>query len=334
MLDTGSVTNAPLVEADGLGRNFPQRHGLLGRARDVWAVRDVTLSIAAGETVGVVGESGCGKSTLGRMMMGLDRPTLGEARFDGRDLSTLSAAERRQLSRRMQMVFQDPFGSLDPRRSVGAQIADGLRIHKLVPTAAVGAELHRLLDLVGLPRSAVDRRPHEFSGGQRQRIAVARALSTRPDFIVADEPVSALDVSIQAQVVNLLADLRQDLNLAMLFISHDLHVVRHLCTRIVVMYLGRIVEEGPADQVFARPAHPYTRALLTSTPSLHPKTDEGAHHILPGELPSPANPPSGCPFRTRCPVAEEACALEVPDFRKIGEGWKAACIKPDREGAA
>ncbi len=317
----------PLVEARGLGRNFPMRQGLLGRPRDIWAVRDVSLTIARGETVGVVGESGCGKSTLGRMMLGLDAPTLGEMRFEGRDLANLTAVEKRGLTRRMQMVFQDPFGSLDPRRTVGAQVGDGLRIHQIVPRTEAKTEIARLLEQVGLPATAADRRPHEFSGGQRQRIAVARALSTRPDYIVADEPVSALDVSIQAQVVNLLMDLRRDLDLAMLFISHDLHVVRHLCTRIVVMYLGRIVEEGPADQVFGRPAHPYTRALLSSTPSLHPRKDNSAHGVLPGELPSPANPPSGCPFRTRCPVAEDQCAQAVPTFRDMGPGWKAACIK-------
>ena len=333
MFDLGT-SPAPLVEAQALGRNFPQRQGLLGRARDIWAVRDVTLAIARGETVGVVGESGCGKSTLGRMMMGLDAPTTGAVHFDGRDLDAVRGPDRRRLARRMQMVFQDPFGSLDPRRSVGAQVGDGLRIHGIVPPADIGAEVARLLDQVGLPASAASRRPHEFSGGQRQRVAVARALSTRPDFIVADEPVSALDVSIQAQVVNLLMDLRRDLDLAMLFISHDLHVVRHLCTRIVVMYLGRIVEEGPAAQVFGTPAHPYTRALLTATPSLQPRRREAGFDVLPGELPSPANPPSGCPFRTRCPLAEAACAEAVPEFREIGPGWQAACIKARPESVA
>ncbi|MBU2961345.1 ATP-binding cassette domain-containing protein [Citreicella sp. C3M06] len=323
---THHTPNAPLIEASHLGRNFPQRQGLLGRARDVWAVNDVSLSVAKGETVGVVGESGCGKSTLGRILMGLDAPSRGGVRFDGRDLATLSGAERRKLSRRMQMVFQDPFGSLDPRRTIGAQIADGLITHAIVPRAEVNAEVARLLEQVGLPAGAAARRPHEFSGGQRQRIAVARALSTRPDFIVADEPVSALDVSIQAQVVNLLMDLRRDLDLAMLFISHDLHVVRHLCTRIVVIYLGRIVEEGPAEQVFGSPAHPYTRALLAATPSLHPRADS-ADGVLPGDLPSPVNPPSGCAFRTRCPLAEEACARAVPPLTSVGTGWNAACIK-------
>ncbi|MFP7673463.1 ABC transporter ATP-binding protein [Marivita sp. S0852] len=316
-----------LVQARGLGRNFPMRKGLLGRPRDVWAVRDVDLSISKGETVGVVGESGCGKSTLGRIMMGLDAPTTGTVAFDGRELSTVQGADRRRLARRMQMVFQDPFGSLDPRRSVGAQLADGLRIHNIVPRTEIAAEVVRLTEQVGLSRDAIHRRPHEFSGGQRQRIAVARALATRPDFIVADEPVSALDVSIQAQVVNLLMDLRSDLDLAMLFISHDLHVVRHLCNRIVVMYLGRIVEEGPAALVFGTPAHPYTRALLESTPSLKPRETSLEDRVLPGELPSPMNPPSGCPFRTRCPIAEAACAQDVPPLASQGPNWRVACIK-------
>jgi len=317
----------PLVSARALGRNFPQRQGLFGRPQDVWAVRDVDLTINKGETVGVVGESGCGKSTLGRMLMGLERPSTGTVEFDGHDLVSVTGGERRRLARRMQMVFQDPFGSLDPRRCVGAQIADGLRIHAIVARDGIDAEVNRLVEQVGLSRDAVKRRPHEFSGGQRQRIAVARALATRPDFIVADEPVSALDVSIQAQVVNLLADLRRDLDLAMLFISHDLHVVRHLCTRIVVMYLGRIVEEGPAAQVFGTPAHPYTRALLEASPSLRPRARALADRVLPGELPSPSNSPSGCPFRTRCPLAEEACATAVPPLAPQGEGWRAACIK-------
>ena len=319
---------AALVEAEGVGRNFPAREGLFGRARDVWAVRDAALVIRRGETVGVVGESGCGKSTLGRMLLGLETPTTGRIRFDGRDLADVEGGDRRRLARRMQMIFQDPFASLDPRRSVGAQIADGLRAHAVVPRGEVRAEVARLLEEVGLDRDAAPRRPHEFSGGQRQRVAVARALAPRPDFVVADEPVSALDVSIQAQVVNLLMDLRRDRDLAMLFISHDLHIVRHLCDRIVVMYLGRIVEEGPARRVFDTPAHPYTRALLSSTPSLHPRRDAAGDGVLPGELPSPADPPSGCSFRTRCPLAEDACARALPAFvPQDAPGWHAACIK-------
>ncbi len=325
---------APLVTADGIGRNYPTRTGLLGRSHDVWAVRDVTLALARGETVGVVGESGCGKSTLGRMMLGLEAPSRGRVAFDGRDLAALRGAERRSLARRMQMVFQDPFGSLDPRRPIGAQVADGLRTHRIVPSAEVRGEVSRLLEEVGLSADAARRKPHEFSGGQRQRVAVARALATRPDFMVADEPVSALDVSIQAQVVNLLRDLGRDRDLAMLFISHDLHIVRHLCDRIVVMYLGRIVEEGPADRVFGTPAHPYTRALLAATPSLHPRDRNAGDGVLPGELPSPADPPSGCPFRTRCPMAEAACARDIPALTpRPAPGWRAACIRTDPAGA-
>ncbi|MBO0904999.1 ABC transporter ATP-binding protein [Jiella sonneratiae] len=329
------MTLTPLVEAEGLSRNFPLRSGFFGAHRDVFAVRDVSLSVDKGEAVGVVGESGCGKSTLGRMMLGLERPTAGAIRFDGRDLSGVSGSKRRALARRMQMVFQDPFGSLDPRRSVGAQIADGLRVHRIVPGSKIDAEVARLIDLVGLQRNAAGRRPHEFSGGQRQRIAVARALATRPDFIVADEPVSALDVSIQAQVVNLLADLRRDLGLAMLFIAHDLHVVRHLSTRAVVMYLGRIVEEGPADRVFGAPAHPYTRALMAATPSISAGRAKD-RDVLSGEMPSPADPPSGCSFRTRCPLASAECAAAVPELAPYEPGWKVRCIKagPSDEAGA
>ncbi len=258
-------------------------------------------------------------------MMGLDRASAGQVRFDGRDLATITGAARRRMRRRMQMVFQDPFASLDPRRSIGAQIADGLGNHAIVPPAGIPAEVARLLTQVGLDPSAAGRRPHEFSGGQRQRVAIARALAPRPDFVVADEPVSALDVSIQAQVVNLLADLRQELGLAMLFISHDLHVVRHLCSRLLVMYLGRVVEDGPAEAIFAAPAHPYTRALLAATPSVH-RRDRGP--VLAGELPSPADPPSGCAFRSRCPLAIDACARAVPPLERFGDdARRTACIR-------
>lgn len=322
------MTGSPIIEALDLSRNFPARQGLLGQKRDVWALRGINLSISRGETLGVVGESGCGKSTLGNILLGLDSPTNGGIRFEGKYLHDVKGAQRRAMRKRMQLIFQDPFGSLDPRRTIGAQIADGLRNHDIVPAGEITAEVARLLTLVGLDQSAAKRRPHEFSGGQRQRIAVARALAPRPDFIVADEPVSALDVSIQAQIVNLLADLRQDLDLAMLFISHDLHVVRHLCTRLVVMYLGRIVEEGPTEQIFSAPRHPYTQALLAATPSLK-RAPGTAGHILEGELPSPANPPSGCAFRTRCPLASEPCSLAVPELKSLGSGHRLACIKPE-----
>jgi len=321
-----SAARSVIVEARGVSRNFPQRQGLFGEKRDVWALRRIDIDIRRGEALGVVGESGCGKSTLGRLLLALDDPTEGSVTFEGQTLSEMRGAPLRALRQRMQMIFQDPFGSLDPRRSIGAQIADGLRNHQTVPPAEINTEVARLMDLVGLDPVTATRRPHEFSGGQRQRIAVARALAPRPDFIVADEPVSALDVSIAAQIVNLLADLRDDLNLAMLFISHDLHVVRHLSSRLVVMYLGRIVEEGPTEAIFAEPRHPYTRALLSATPSVRrPAGYRGA--ILEGELPSPADPPSGCAFRTRCPLAVEACASAVPGLEDIGDKRRVACIR-------
>ena len=316
---------APLVSAKDVSRNYAVRRGIFGRTARLKAVDRVDLDVYPGEVVGIVGESGCGKSTLGRLLIGLARPSSGEVWFDGEPLGSARGARRRAMKSRMQVVFQDPFSSLDPRRSVGAQIADGLAIHGVVPRSEIRDEVARLLDLVGLDPRAAARKPHEYSGGQRQRIAIARALATRPDFIVADEPVSALDASIQAQVVNLLADLRQELSLALIFISHDLHVVRHLSDRIAVMYLGRIVEEGPAAAVFSAPAHPYTRALLEATPSMKARNVEPP---LKGDLPDPVDPPSGCTFRTRCPIAEPRCAAAEPPLATVGEGRRAACIKP------
>ena len=304
-----SAAREPLVRGEGLTRAFHRRGGLLRRGAPVMALRGVDVTVHRGEAVGVVGESGCGKSTLGRVLLRLMPPTDGRVLFEGEDLARQSAARLRALRRRMQMVFQDPYGSLDPRRTVGAQIADGMEIHDLARGAAARDQVAALLRQVGLDPDHARRLPHEFSGGQRQRIAVARALATKPDFIVADEPVSALDVSIQAQVVNLLADLRAELGLALLFISHDLHVVRHLCDRVVVMYLGRVMEEGSAREIFAAPAHPYTRALLAATPSLRHRATAAP---LAGEVPSIANPPSGCVFRTRCAMAQPACAEAVP----------------------
>ncbi len=306
---------APLVRGEGLTRAFHRRGGLLSRGVPMMALRGVDIELNRGEAVGVVGESGCGKSTLGRLLLRLMPPTEGRVLFEDRDLATLPAADLRALRRRMQMVFQDPYGSLDPRRTVGAQIADGMVIHGLARGAAAQDRVAALLRQVGLDPGHAKRLPHEFSGGQRQRIAVARALATQPDFIVADEPVSALDVSIQAQVVNLLADLRAELGLALVFISHDLHVVRHLCDRVVVMYLGLVMEEGPAADIFRAPAHPYARALLAATPSLRHRGAAGAP--LAGEVPSIAKPPSGCVFRTRCPMAQPACADAVPVLRPM-----------------
>jgi ABC-type oligopeptide transport system ATPase subunit len=254
-----------LVRAEGLSKWFPPR-GLFRRGRAVQAVTDVTLSIGEHEAVGLVGESGSGKSTIGRLLLGLIPPSAGRIILDGVDLVAANAATLRRLRRRMQIVFQDPYSSLDPRRKVGPQVADGLAIHRLLPARQRRERVQDLLTQVGLQPEHADRYPHEFSGGQRQRIGIARALATGPDFVVADEPVSALDVSVQAQVLAVLADLRTRLGLALLFISHDLPVVRSLCDRVVVLYLGRIMEEGPAGRVLERPSHPYTRALLSATP--------------------------------------------------------------------
>jgi oligopeptide/dipeptide ABC transporter ATP-binding protein len=319
---------APLVRAENVSRSFRGGSGWLAPRSEIKAVREVDLTVGRGEAVGLVGESGCGKSTLGRMLLHLLPPTGGRVFFDGRALDDLTPATRRRMRARMQMIFQDPYGSLDPRRRAGEQIADGILIHRLADRATARARVGDLLRRVGLDPVHADRLPHEFSGGQRQRIAIARALATAPDFIVADEPVSALDVSVQAQIIGLMAELRSAFGLALLFISHDLHVVRHLCERVVVMYLGRVVEEGDASEIFRAPAHPYTRALIAATPSIRsrPRSRQAA---LPGELPSPAAPPSGCVFRTRCPHAIAACAETVPPLREIAPGRRVACLRDD-----
>jgi oligopeptide/dipeptide ABC transporter ATP-binding protein len=318
---------APLVVASGLSHRFGGG-GILRRAPLVRAVSDFDLTIARGEAVGLVGESGSGKSTVGRLLLGLMPPSQGRVLFEGQDLAGMGGAARRRLRQRMQLIFQDPYSSLDPRRRVGVQIRDGLRIHHILPRAEQAPRVAALMAQVGVRPDTAARFPHAFSGGQRQRLAIARALATGPDFLVADEPVSALDVSIQAQVLTLLAGLRASLGLAMVFISHDLAAVRLLCDRVVVMYLGRIVEEGPVAAVFAQPAHPYTRALLSASPSLD-RRRRRARIILQGELPSPTNPPSGCVFRTRCPHALPACAASIPAARAIGPGHVAACIRDD-----
>jgi len=320
--------STPLIAGDALGKQFAPR-GLLRHHRAVQAVADVTVSLAPGEAVGLVGESGSGKTTVGRLLLGLLPPTAGRVTFDGTDLSRADRASLRRLRRRMQIVFQDPSSSLDPRRRVGAQIADGLAIHRLASPAHRAERVHALLQEVGLAPEHAQRYPHEFSGGQRQRIGIARALATGPDFLVADEPVSALDVSVQAQVLALLADLRVRRHLTLLFISHDLPVVRHLCGRVVVMYLGRVMEEGPTAEVFARPRHPYTRALLSATPRLD-AAQRRQRILLAGDPPSPSDPPSGCVFRTRCPHALPACAEAVPVLRPAGaEAHRFACIRDD-----
>jgi oligopeptide/dipeptide ABC transporter ATP-binding protein len=319
---------APLVRAEKVSRSFAGRSGWLARRAEVKAVCEVDLTVGRGEALGVVGESGCGKSTLGRMLLHLLPPTSGRVFFDGRALHDLTPATRRRMRARMQMIFQDPYGSLDPRRRAGEQIADGIMIHGLADRTEARTRVADLLRRVGLDPIHSDRLPHEFSGGQRQRIAIARALATKPDFIVADEPVSALDVSVQAQIVTLLAELRSSFGLALLFISHDLHVVRYLCERVVVMYLGRVVEEGDVSEIFRAPAHPYTRALTAATPSIRSR-GRSREPVLSGEPPNPAAPPSGCVFRTRCPHAIADCAQSIPVLRQIAPGRRVACLRDD-----
>jgi oligopeptide/dipeptide ABC transporter ATP-binding protein len=300
--------------------------GLFGRkAPPVRAVDGVSFDVAPGETLALVGESGCGKSSVGRTIIRLQEPTSGQALFDGVDVFSLDRSTLRALRRRMQIIFQDPYSSLNPRMRVGAAIAEGIEIHGLAPRAEIPARVAALLEEVGLDPGYARRYPHEFSGGQRQRIGIARALAVQPAFIVCDEPVSALDVSVQAQVLNLLTDLQRQRGLSYLFIAHDLAVVRQIAHRIAVMYLGRIVEEGPTDELLANPHHPYTVALLSAVP----EPDPGARRnriILGGDLPSPSNPPPGCLFHTRCfhPLKSERCRTEVPLLRPVG-GTIAAC---------
>ncbi len=310
----------PLIAAEGLGRQFGAR-SLFGRGRPVQAVTDVSLTVERGEAVGLVGESGSGKSTIGRLLLGLLPPSTGRVLLDGEDVAR---SPSRATRRRMQLVFQDPFASLDPRRRVGAQIADGLAIHG-IPSAS--STVASLLEQVGLSAAQASRYPHEFSGGQRQRVAIARALAPQPDFLVADEAVSALDVSVQAQILALFADLRARLGVGLLFISHDLHVVRALCSRVIVLYLGRVMEQGPADRVLARPLHPYTKALLSACPTLDPAGPASRRILLQGDPPSPLAPPSGCVFRTRCPHAIPACAATVPPPDEREPSHRAACIR-------
>ncbi len=320
-------TAPPLVSARGLKKHFPIRQGLLARTvGQVRAVDDVDLEVGHREIVGLVGESGSGKSTVGRVLLRLIEPSAGEIRFDGRDLTRLPRAALRPQRRRMQMIFQDPFGSLNPRMTVGEVVAEGLRTHRIATGRAAEERARALLLRVGLGADALRRYPRAFSGGQRQRIAIARALAVEPDFLVADEPVSALDVSIQAEVLNLLLELQREFGLALLFISHDLSVVELIAQRVIVMYLGRIMEVGPSEALFGQPHHPYTAALLGAVPGGRPGR---ARVVLQGEIPSPARPPSGCVFRTRCPHAIAECAQVIPPLRAVGPGHLKACIRDD-----
>ncbi|WP_114836265.1 oligopeptide/dipeptide ABC transporter ATP-binding protein (plasmid) [Agrobacterium tumefaciens] len=317
---------ANLLEVKGLYKSFPvAKKGFFG-SRRMTILRDVNLSLREGEILGLVGESGSGKSTIGRAILSLSPADAGSITFDGVELKGASSSTLKRLRKDMQIVFQDPYASLDPRKSVRATLNEALDTHKLHLGKRREARLRELLELVGLNPEFLDRHPHQFSGGQRQRIGIARALAVEPRFIVADEAVSALDVSIQAQILNLIADLRAKTGISMLFISHDLSVVRFISDRVVVLYLGKIMETGPADDVHFSPAHPYTAALVSAEPSLH---HEAKRVVLKGEVPSPLSPPSGCVFRTRCPFSLPACATEVPTLREFSNGrWK-ACIRDD-----
>jgi oligopeptide transport system ATP-binding protein len=317
-----------LLEVNNLVMHFPLTKGIVFQRQvgAVQAVDGVSFSVKKGETLGMVGESGCGKSTTGRALLQLYKPTAGEVNFHGKDLTKLDGGQMRKMRRYLQMIFQDPYASLNPRMTVGNIIAEPMQIHNLVPKNDRNERVQELLETVGLNPYFANRYPHEFSGGQRQRIGVARALAANPEFIVADEPVSALDVSIQAQIVNLMEDLQEQFGLTYLFIAHDLSVVRHISDRIAVMYLGKIVELAPRDGLYDNPLHPYTKALLSAVPIPDPVIEKKRERIiLTGDVPSPINPPSGCHFHTRCPYVMDVCKQEEPIFADQGSGHFVAC---------
>ncbi len=323
-----------LLEVERLSKHYAVRRGLLQRTRgQVRALDGVDLRLEAGECLALVGESGSGKTTLGRCVVRLLEPTAGRVRFRGEDLLALPPRELRRRRRHFQMIFQDPYGSLNPRLRVGRTLAEPLAVHAVVPRSQVPSEVARLLDVVGLPADAAGRYPHEFSGGQRQRIGVARALATRPALVVADEPVSALDVSVRAQIINLLVDLQARFALTLLFIAHDLALVEQVADRVAVLYLGRIVEQAPAGRLFAAPQHPYTASLLSAVPVAEPGRAR-RRIALAGDPPSPLRPPGGCPLHPRCPIARPRCAVEEPPLLEVAPGHLAACHYPGEVAAA
>ena len=320
-----------LLQVKNLKKYFPVTEGIIIKraVAQVKAVDGISFEVRRGETLGLVGESGCGKSTTGRCILQLDPPTSGEIIYDGVNLAGIDRAALNRMRERIQVIFQDPYSSLNPRMKIGDIIGEPMYVHGLEPDKAKRqARVAELLHVCGLNPRMADRYPHEMSGGQRQRVGIARALSMRPEFIICDEAVSALDVSIQAQVINLLEDLREQFNLTYLFIAHDLSVVRHLCHRVAVMYLGKIVELAESDELFENPLHPYTRALLSAVPVPDPAVEaERAHQVVKGEVPSPINPPSGCVFHPRCPMAVEGCSAEVPELRELRPGHWVACME-------
>ncbi|WP_261132690.1 ABC transporter ATP-binding protein [Bacillus sp. Marseille-Q3570] len=321
-------TNGTILEVDNLKMHFPIKAGLMQKTvGQVKAVDGISFKLRKGETLGIVGESGCGKSTLGRAIIRLYKPSSGKVLFNNQDISSLSEGElRKSVRRRMQMIFQDPFASLNPRKTLGTSIMEPLKTHKSGSAAERKEKVDRLLDTVGLNPSFANRYPHEFSGGQRQRIGIARALALNPDLMIADEPVSALDVSIQAQIINLMEDLQDEFNLTYLFISHDLSVVRHISDRVGVMYLGNMMELADKHDLYREPLHPYTQALMSAVPVPRKKGQiKRERIILSGDLPSPSNPPKGCVFHTRCPAAMDICKQEVPKFQEVHPNHYVAC---------
>jgi oligopeptide transport system ATP-binding protein len=333
-LATPGVNDHVLVEVKGLKKYYPVTSGVIYQKvlGLIKAVDDVSFSIRKGETLGLVGESGCGKTTTGRLILQLERSIAGHVFFDGQDLSALAPVELRAMRRRIQVIFQDPYSSLNPRMTAGQIIGEPIKVHRLAPTPEARHDrVVELLSVVGLNRSMIARYPHELSGGQRQRLGIARALAMEPEFIVCDEPVSALDVSIQAQIINLLEALQARFSLTYLFIAHDLSVVRHISNRIAVMYLGRIMEIADRQALYEEPLHPYTKALLAAVPIPDPDVEvRRERFVLQGEVPSPLNPPPGCVFHPRCPIAVPDCRLEVPELREIRSGHWAACIRAEQ----